>query len=107
VRLLKPSELAEDWDPYTDKRLTVWETVHQMIRAHETSEGAAAELLAKLGSRAEPARELSYRLFSISERRKRSADAIAYNGLVQAWPEISRLAQEIQRVQPRQTQFDV
>ncbi len=25
VRLLKPAELPEDWDPTTDKRLTVWE----------------------------------------------------------------------------------
>jgi putative DNA methylase len=107
VRLLKASELPEDWDPTKDKRLTVWEMVHHLIRLLETSEQAAAELLAKLGSKAEPARELAYRLFTISERRKRSADAIAYNSLVQAWPEIVRLAQEVQQSQPRQTRFDV
>src|SRR6516164_5963115 len=27
VRLLKPDELPEDWDPQTDDRLTVWEVV--------------------------------------------------------------------------------
>src|SRR5436309_11205532 len=33
VRLLRPDELPPDWDPATDKRLTHWETVHQLIRA--------------------------------------------------------------------------
>jgi putative DNA methylase len=32
VRLLKPTDLPEDWDPTTDKRLTVWEMVHHLIR---------------------------------------------------------------------------
>jgi putative DNA methylase len=41
---------------------------------------------------AETARELAYRLFSICERNKWSEEAIAYNGLVIAWPELSRLA---------------
>ncbi len=29
VRLLRPEELSSDWDPQTDKRLTIWETTHQ------------------------------------------------------------------------------
>ena len=33
VRLLRPDELADDWDPTTDDRLTVWEAVHHLIRA--------------------------------------------------------------------------
>ncbi|MGB3220880.1 MAG: hypothetical protein WBD79_26060, partial [Anaerolineae bacterium] len=32
VRLLKPTELPADWDPATDKRLTAWEAVHQLVR---------------------------------------------------------------------------
>ncbi len=40
----------------------------------------------------EAARELRYRLYAACERRKRAAEALAYNGLVQSWPEISRLA---------------
>ena len=28
------------------------------------------------------------------ERKKRAAEAMAYNGLVQSWPEITRLARE-------------
>ena len=94
VRLLKPAELPADWDPTTDKRLTVWEMVHQLIRVLESGgEGAAAALVAKLGSQAEAARELCYRLYTLCERKKRATEAMAYNGLVQSWPEITRLAQ--------------
>jgi putative DNA methylase len=95
VRLLKPSELPVDWDPSTDKRLTVWEMVHQLIRVLEADgESAAAALVAKLGSQAETARELCYRLYTLCERKKRATEAMAYNGLVQSWPEITRLARE-------------
>ncbi|KUL30584.1 DUF1156 domain-containing protein [Chlorobium limicola] len=96
VRLLRPSELPADWDPSTDKRLTVWEMVHQLIRVLEADgETAAAEVVAKLGSRAETARELCYRLYTLCERKKRSQEAMAYNALVQSWPEITRLAGEL------------
>jgi putative DNA methylase len=95
VRLLKPEELPADWDPTTDPRLTAWEMVHHLIRALEAGgEGAAAALVAKLGSKAEVARELCYRLYTLCERKKRAAEALAYNGLVQSWPEITRLARE-------------
>jgi putative DNA methylase len=95
VRLLKPSELPADWDPETDSRLTTWETVHHLIRALEAGgESAAAALVAKLGAKAETARELAYRLYTLCERKKRATEALAYNGLVQSWPEITRLARE-------------
>jgi putative DNA methylase len=95
VRLLKPRELPEDWDPTTDVRLTAWESVHQLIRALEAGgESAAADLVTKLGSNAEFARELAYRLFMLCERKKRAQEALSYNALVQSWPEITRLARE-------------
>jgi putative DNA methylase len=95
VRLLKPDELPADWDPAADARLSAWETVHQLIRALEAGgESAAAALVAQLGSRAETARELAYRLYTLSERKKRAPEALQYNALVQSWPEIVRLAGE-------------
>ena len=95
VRLLKPSELPADWDPATDKHLTVWETVHHLIRVLEAGgEPEAAKLVAKLGSQAEVARELAYRLYTLCERKKWAAEALSYNALVQSWPEIARLARE-------------
>jgi putative DNA methylase len=95
VRLLKPNEMSMDWDPTTDNRLTVWEMVHQLIRALEAGgESAASKLVAKLGSKAETARELCYRLYMLCERKKRTAEGLAYNALVLSWPEIARLASE-------------
>jgi putative DNA methylase len=93
VRLLKPEELPDDWDPATDPRLNAWEVVHQLIRALEAGgESAAASLVGKLGAKAEIARELAYRLYTVAERKKRAAEALSYNALVQSWPEIMRLA---------------
>jgi putative DNA methylase len=95
VRLLKPVELSSKWNPGKDTRLSAWEIVHQLIRALDLSgEHAAAQLVSKLGSHAESARELCYRLYALCERKKRAAEAMAYNGLVQSWPEIIRLASE-------------
>ena len=95
VRLLKPDELSGDWNPATDPRLTAWETVHHLVHTLESGgESAAAELTTTLGSTAETARELCYRLYTLCERKKRAAEALSYNSLVQSWPEITRLAQE-------------
>ena len=95
VRLLKPEELPVDWDPRTDARLTAWEMVHHLIRVLGTGgEKAAADLVKGLGGEAEIARELCYRLYTVCERKKQAASALMYNGLVQSWPEITRLARE-------------
>jgi putative DNA methylase len=108
VRLLRPAELPADWDPATDSRLSHWEEVHQLIRALEAEgESAAAALVTKLGPAAETARELAYRLYTICERKKRAAEALSYNGLVQSWPEILRLAQVGPAAQPGPAQMEL
>lgn len=95
VRLLRASELPSDWDPNADSRLTAWEVVHHLVRALDSGgELGSAALAVKLGAKAEVARELAYRLYTLCERKKRPAEALAYNGLVQSWPEIMRLARE-------------
>lgn len=105
VRLLKPDELDPDWDPKNDLRLTVWEMVHHMVRTVGGGESATADLVAKLGSRADIARQLAYRLYTICERKKWAHEALAYNGLVKSWSEIARLAQELRETQPQQQSF--
>ncbi len=95
VRLFRPAELPADWDPARDARCTHWEVVHQLIRVLETGgETATAVLLTKLGSRADVARELAYRLYSICERKQWADEALSYNALVQSWGEVVRLAGE-------------
>lgn len=104
VRLLKPNELPTDWDPTTDTRLTVWEVVHHLVRVLEAGgESAAAQIVAKLGSKSDTARELCYRLYTLCERKKRANEAMAYNALVQSWPEIVRLSREAPGVPATQT----
>ena len=100
MRLLRPIELPDNWDPETDTRRTVWEMVHHLIRVHSQSgEAGAAELLAKLRADAESARELAYRLYRICEQKNRAQEALGYNALVQSWPEIARLARERPQVE--------
>jgi putative DNA methylase len=104
VRLLAPAELPTDWDPATDRRLTHWDAVHHLIRVLQADgEAAAAELVKKLGGKAEVARELAYRLYTICERKKRANEALSYNGLVQSWPEMVRLSRAERREPTRDT----
>jgi putative DNA methylase len=103
VRLLRPKDLSSDWNPTSNSRLTAWECVHQLIRSLEAGgEAAASEVVAKLGAKAEIARELCYRLYTLCERKKRAAEALSYNALVQSWPEIVRIAQQGSKAAPAQ-----
>jgi putative DNA methylase len=72
----------------------VWEATHQLARALDEGEQAAADLARRLGGVADAARDLAYRLYVLCERKKRAQEALAYNALVQSWPEIQRLAGE-------------
>ena len=95
VRLLRPEELPEDWDPRKDRRLTVWEMVHHLVRVLEgEGEIAAGRLLRRIGGSAETARALAHLLYGICDRQKRAAEARAYNSLVISWPELTRIARE-------------
>ncbi|HRY49081.1 MAG TPA: DUF1156 domain-containing protein [Candidatus Paceibacterota bacterium] len=105
VRLLKKEELLADWNPSTDSRLTIWEATHYLMRALDQGEQSAAELLRKLGPISETARDLSYRLYTVCERRKWAQEAIGYNALVLAWPDLTRLAQEQKTAGPTQREL--
>ena len=99
VRLLRPNEFPDEWDPEKDHRLTAWESVHHLVRVLDQGEETAAELMAKLGYKAEAARELAYRLYRICDQKNRSQEALGYNALVQSWPEMARLTQQVNRAQ--------
>ena len=102
VRLLRPSELPADWDPQSDRRLTVWEMTHHLLRVYHhqgAGDEATSALLRELGSNGELARDLAYRLFKVSEKKKLPQEALGYNALVLGWPEISRLARQ-ERIAP-------
>jgi putative DNA methylase len=108
VKLLGRDDLPADWDPATDERLTVWEVTQYLIRALEQhGERGAAELLKKVGGMGEVARDLAYRLYVICERKKWAQEALAYNSLVVAWPEITKLAQGAPPAMPRKEQGEL
>lgn len=104
VRLLRRDELLENWNPQTDKRLTVWEATQYMIRELQDGAGetSAARLLSQLGTIGEAARELAYRLYNICDRKGWASEGVAYNSLVMSWSEISRLAADSHEETPVQ-----
>jgi putative DNA methylase len=107
VRLLPPNELPSGWDP-TAERHSIWEMTHHLIRIYhieQKGEMTTAEFLRMLGSAGEAARDLAYQLFAICEKKKYSQEAQGYNALVLAWPELTRLVQEIRTGRPEQTQM--
>ena len=75
-------------------------------RSSEGGEPAAADLVRRVGGLADTARDLAYRLYSICERKKWAEEALGYNALVTAWPEITRLAASTPGDEaPQQTQL--
>lgn len=105
VRLICREELPREWNPVSDKRLTVWEvTQHLIRRLDQDGETGAAAVVGQVGSIGEIARDLAYRLYSTCERKKWAQEALAYNSLVVAWPELAKLAQSLRRQQPQETQ---
>lgn len=95
VRLLKPAEYAADWNPAEDNRTPVWEALHQMIRSLQTQgESAAGALLAQMPERAEPIRNLAYRLYTLCERKGWADEARGYNELITSWLGIEAASHE-------------
>ena len=91
VRLLRREELEEEWSPVEDKRRTDWEAAQHLIRLLDRSEAEAAGLLGQLGGVGDRARQLAYLLYAVCEGKNWSEEAVAYNGLIAAWPELTRL----------------
>jgi len=105
VRLLEGPEPSGGPDPPAPGPRTVWEVTHRLIRSLETrGETGAARLVREAGSAGaasvENARALAYRLYSISEANDRAEEALGYNALVAAWPEILRLANQESELEP-------
>lgn len=95
VRLLRSNEYAADWSPSEDNRTPIWEALHQMIRAlRSEGESSAGALLARMPQRAEPIRNLAYRLYTLCERKGWAEDARGYNELITSWNGIEAASHE-------------
>jgi len=106
VRLMRWSEYPSDWNPKTDKRCPIWEALHQLIRSLKNDgESQAGHLLAEMSSKAEPIRQLAYRLYTLCERRGWAEDARAYNELITSWSGIEAASVPLGKT-PEQLKFD-
>lgn len=93
LRLSERSELAKDWDPTKDSRLTVWEITQHLIISLDNSEADAAALLRRVGGGlSERAKMLAYLLYRICERKGWASEAAPYDTLIKVWPDLQRLS---------------
>ena len=110
VRLRRRDELDPDWNPETDRRITDWEGAQHLTRSLTAERGGgvgeAARLVLGMGAeRAEKARALAYRLYSLAERKRWADEAHAYNILVTSWPQIQAEAARLAAGVPEQAGF--
>lgn len=95
-------------DELSDKALNndsiIWLLTQQLTKAMETGgiEACARIVAPMLGSNAEYAKSLAYRLYTIAERKGWAQEAYAYNSLVIAWSDIQSRAAQIQTYEPEQ-----
>jgi putative DNA methylase len=101
ARILKRSEMPDDWYPSIDNRLTHWECTQHLIRVLEAEAGggeAATRLMAAMSPEdAEAARALAYRLYDICEKKGWAQEAQGYNLLAQEFPHLEQAALEYER----------
>ena len=96
VRLLKWADYPIDWDPTTDQRLPVWEALHHLIRVFKTEgETGAGAVFSAVQAKAEAARQLAYRLYTLCERAGWTEDARAYNEIITSWSAIESAATKV------------
>ena len=82
----------------------IWLLTQQLTQAMATGgvEACAKAIFLMLGSNAERAKDLAYRLYTIAEQKKWATEAYAYNALVVAWPDIQSSAAAMKRENPEQ-----
>lgn len=93
VRLLTREEIPAK----TDTNKGTWLLTQQLTYAMEKDgiEGAAKIVANIFTAEPERAKALAYRLFTVAERRGWAGEALAYNSLIIAWPEVQNRASEI------------
>ncbi|MDA8383434.1 MAG: transposase, partial [Betaproteobacteria bacterium] len=82
-------------DARPPEKWTIWECVQhtaRVLRAEDGGAEAAAKLVAAMGSQAEDARALAYRLYEIASQKSWAAEALVYNELAQEWAHLDTLA---------------
>ncbi|MDE3269957.1 MAG: DUF1156 domain-containing protein [Pseudomonadota bacterium] len=93
VRLLRCNEYPDKWSPEQDERLPAWEAAHHLIKTiNNKGEAKAGHLLKQLPAKEDEIKQLGYHLYQVCDQKKWSEDAGDYNMLIQAWPELKKVA---------------
>ena len=110
VRLKKRDELPEKWD--SERENKIWTIVQQLCRSFETKglDITAAHML-RLSvldtSKIENAKNLAYRAYIAAERKGWADEALAYNSLVTAWPDLIERMNKLKNVALEQMQLEL
>ena len=109
VHLIKPADLAWNYDAVADLHTSNWEALHHLIKVLERDGIApAGDFLHAALSRPDGAvdgdlvKELAHLLFRVAESNGWTKDALSFNSLVTSWPEILEVARSAKK--PTQTQ---
>jgi putative DNA methylase len=97
VRLLAIGDLAADYDPARDERVSEWEILlHLAKRLREQGAEAAAQLMSasRTAVDLEAVRELAYLLFSVAEKRGWAEIALLFNGLGTSWSDLAEASRK-------------
>jgi putative DNA methylase len=116
VQLIKPADLAADYDVVVDLHTSNWEALHHLTKILERDGIAPAGYFLRAAlSRADHAvdadlvKELGHLLFRVAESNGWTKDALSFNNLVTSWPDIVDVARENggrQQSLPAQGAFD-
>ncbi len=95
AKLLERGEMQQDWRPSTDETFTVWEMAQHLARVFLAQEGgteAAGRILAEGRDTASEVLLVAERLFAMATDRGEAEEALVWNQLQTAWPDIERAA---------------
>lgn len=101
VRLLERADLPDK----SKGSGMLWLFTQRLTRALETGGVAACADMVAAASASDRAKALAYRLFTLAEQKGWAREALAYNNLVIAWPEIQAKAAELKEQTPVQTKL--
>jgi putative DNA methylase len=113
VTLLAPAKMPEGYDVVADDRVGSWEVLHHLIAILERHGlPVAGAFLASAQARPDGAidvelvKELAFLLFSIAEKNAWTQDALAFNTVATAWPDVVQASRSAQTSTGEQGVFD-
>ncbi len=95
AKLLARDEMEQDWSPGSDETFTVWEMAQHLARVFLAQDGgtdAAGRILAERRDTAPEVLLVAERLFEMATQRSEAEEALVWNQLETAWPDIESAA---------------